>query len=176
MKRLQIILMILFSIVLNAQAKYDTIDFKDIMFNNYPLYTNFKNIKKNIDDTKTNAKVFTGKEMDIPFCELKSEDIFYTVFSKNIVFSYNENLSDEIFITYVKPNKNINLKLKVNGSSLILNTNTTINTFKKYFKKSDYTLLNDKKGFKLIVKNGKQYADCNLIFRNKRFVEMYLEK
>ncbi|MCS4304606.1 hypothetical protein DRF65_26810 [Chryseobacterium pennae] len=175
MKKLQIILIILFSIVLNAQT-YDTIDFKNIMVNNHLLYSNFQSIRKNIDDTKTNAKVFTGKEMNIPFCEFKSEDIFYTVFSKNLVFSYNENLNDEIFITYVKPNKSFNLKLKTNGNSLILNTNTSVKTFKKYFKKSSYTLLNDKKGFKLIVKNGKQYANCNLIFKNNRFVEMYLEK
>ena len=33
---------------------------------------------------------------------------------------------------------------------------------------------NDKKEFRLIVKNGNQYAYCCLIFNGCRFIEMYL--
>ncbi|KPH14447.1 hypothetical protein AMQ68_02900 [Chryseobacterium sp. ERMR1:04] len=140
------------------------------------MYTKFTLFKKNVNDTKTSAKVYTGKEMNIPFYDCKEQDIFYTVFSENFIFTYNENAPDDIFITYIKPNKNLSLRVKVNNNFLKLNTKTTIKSLGKYFKNSVYSLMKDKKHFRLLVKKDSRYAFCDLVFKNGYLSEMYLEK
>lgn len=172
------ILLLLFisvSTLYQAQTKYDTISFDHITLNNHSLYTKFSNIKNNVDDTKTSAKLYTGEDVRIPFRTFASSDILYTVMSKNLVFTYQEIKPNDIFITYVKPNNFLKLKLKINNDiSLSLNRKTNIYSLKKYFKNSYATSLKDGKDFRLIVKSGYCYQYLDVVFDKKKFTEIYL--
>ncbi|MFT4092336.1 MAG: hypothetical protein QM640_01760 [Niabella sp.] len=168
-------LLILFCDTLNAQSKYDTINFNQITINGQFLYTQFNAIKKNIDDTKTKARVYSGKDISIPFKTFDAADILYTVSSKNLVFSYNENKPQDIFINYIKPNKYLKAKLKIsNNKCLCLNQTLSVLILKKWFKYSYASYSKNKKDFRLVVKHGSQYAYCDLVFYNQQFAEMYL--
>lgn len=175
-KRILTLLFIVVCFLLKAQLKYDTISFDEIILNNHILYTKFNFFKKNINDKETNAKVYTGKDINIPFRTFANSDILYTVFSKKITFSYEENTPQDIFITYVNPNKYIKLKLKIDSKTVLcLDKKMDILILKKHFKNSYSTFIKTKKDFRLVVKNGNQYAYCDLIFNNQFFKEMYLQ-
>lgn len=175
MKKITIIIFIILSVFSNAQSKYDTISFDNLLLNNHILYTKYKYFKKNIDIKESNAKVFTGKDIKIPFRTFADKDILYTVYSTNLVFSYEENKDNDIFINYIKPNKNLKLKLKLNKNNcLFFNRKLKISKLKKYFKNSYSTYIKNEKDFRLVIKDGNQYAFCDLIFTDKHFVEIYL--
>lgn len=172
-KLITLFLFILFSSA-TAQMKYDTIMFNNITLNNARLITKFNHIKKLIDVTKTRAKVFTYNDIHIPFLYLTKEDFIYTVYSQNLGFSYAELRPDDILIEFVKPSKNLILRIETKNISIIMTKKNALSLLKRFYKNSFKSFQNDKKEFKLIVKKGNQYALCCLIFDNCRFVEMYL--
>lgn len=174
-KAISLLLFISLSALYQAQIKYDTISFNNITLNNHSLYTKFSNIKNNLDDTKTRAKLYTGEDIRIPLRTFASSDILYTVMSKNLVFTYQENKPNDIFITYVKPNNFLKLKFKINNDiTLSLNRKTNINSLKKYFKNSYATSLKDGKDFRLVVKSGNCYEYLDVVFEKKKFTEIFL--
>lgn len=168
------LLLILICISLKSQIKYDTISFDKIKLNKNSLYTDFNYLKKFIDDKETNAKVYTGRDIQIPFLTFGNDEIVYTVFSNNLVFNYEEENPNKIYISYVKTNKNLSLQIKLDKNTISLNNKLALVTLKKYFKNSALAYGKNEESFRLIIKKGDKYAYCDLVFRNKNFVEMYL--
>ncbi|MEN4761809.1 hypothetical protein ABEG63_15865 [Chryseobacterium sp. C39-AII1] len=170
------LLLILICISVKSQIRYDTISFDKIKLNNtISLYTDFNYLKKIIDDKETHAKVYTGKDIQIPFVAFDDDDIIYTVFSNNLVFNYKEENPNKIYISYIKTNKNLTIQLKLDEKKYItLNNNMALVMLKKYFKNSALAFAKNGKIFRLIIRKENKYAYCDLIFRNKKFVEMYL--
>lgn len=178
MKKSIIIFVIIFLFIpissVKAQTRYDTIRYSNITINNEKLFTKFNNIQKFIDDTKTNARIFICKEANIPFICTKPEDILYSIYSQELIFSYIDEKPNDIYISYVKPNKDLILKIETKNTSIIMTKKNALSLLKRFYKNSFKSFQNDKKEFKLIVKKGNQYALCCLIFDDCRFVEMYL--
>lgn len=176
MKKITSLFLLVFYALINSQVKYDTISFDGITLNNHSLYTKFSNIKRFVDDKKTQAKVFTGKDVEIPFQIFQNNDVIYTVFSKNIIFNYEDNIDDKVYITYVKPNSSFKLKIKNEKQSFLLNSKTNISMLKKNFKNSYLSFIKDRKDFRIIVKKNNQYAFIDLVIKNNLISEMFLLK
>lgn len=157
-----------------AQVKYDTIMFNNLTLNEEMLFTKFKRIQKFIDDTETKVKVFSSNEAHLPLIHLKPQDIIYSISSQDISFSYLENEPKKIYITYVKFNKNLVLKIKHNNTSIVFPKRNNLSILKKFFNNSFNSFQNDKKEFRLILKSGNQFAYCCLVFNGSRFIEIYL--
>lgn len=175
MKKITLIIFLFLSVINKAQTKYDTISFDHLLVKNHILYTKFNYFKNYVDDSKTKAKVFTGKDIKIPFRNFSDNVILYTIFSDNLVFSYEETKDNDLFITYIKPTKDLDLKLIINKNNcLLLNHTLTVSKLKKYFKNSYTTSIKNKKDFRLVVKDGNKYAYCDLVFKDQHFVELYL--
>lgn len=174
-KAILVLFFISVSALCQAQTKYDTISFDNITLNNHSLYTKFTNFKNNFDDTKTRAKLYTGEDIQIPFRSFANSDLFYTILSKNLVFTYQDSKPDDIFITHVKPNNFLKLKLKINSDITVsLNQKTNFTSFEKYFKNSFATAVKDGKELILVVKSGNCYAYLNVVFQKKKFTEIFL--
>lgn len=156
----------------NAQSKYDTISFNDILLNNKILYTKFRYLKNNINDKDNRAKAYPSKDINIPFTGFLTNEIIYNVSSDNVVYNYSEDKPDDIFITYVKPNSYFKIKL---GKNVLLKRNSNVSSLKKKYANSYKMYTTDpKKNFRLVVKKDNKYAFLDLIYKNNHFQELFL--
>jgi hypothetical protein len=155
-----------------AQSKYDTISFNTILLNNKSLYTKFKYLKSITNDKDNRARVYTSKDIIIPFITFNDDEIIYDISSDNVVYSYSESKPDDIFITYVKPNSNFKIKL---GKNILLKRNVSASSLRKIYVNSYKIYKADPdKNLRLVVKKDNKYAFLDLIFKDGHFQELYL--
>jgi hypothetical protein len=110
---LLIFILIQTSFCYGRSSKIDTISFYDLKFNGNNFYTNFKKIKKYIDDSKTNATVSPSKYADVPFENFRDIDNVYTIYSDFFDFSYT-NIEKIVFIRRIKITDKIEIHINKN--------------------------------------------------------------
>ncbi|ROI04142.1 hypothetical protein EGI16_10100 [Chryseobacterium sp. G0240] len=171
MKSIIIAILCFLCAIVNAQSKYDTISFSNVLLNNKALYTEFKYLRNIINDKDNRAKVYPSKDINIPFKEFGETEILYSIFSDNIVYNYSGSEPNNVYITYIKPNSYF--KVKIGGN--LLKKNTNISLLKKWYPNSYKSYITDKNNnFRLIVRKDNKYAFLDLIFKNSCFQELYL--
>lgn len=166
MKKLQIIVLIFFSIVLNAQAKYDTIDFGDITINGATLIF-VKNKINSFEKVIGKLNVANNDNAIVPFVGKPVREIL-------------EN--DKISI-YLLGNEGYIKYLNLEKSSLILNyktkfsSATTLKEFREVFSKSykstSYVPVTPPEkavGYTVIINRNKQKAYLNFAFYYNKLV------
>jgi hypothetical protein len=148
---------------------YDAISFYDLKFNGNNFHTNFRNIKKYFDITKSKARVFPGEYVDIPFKKFNKIDNIYTIYSDFFDFSYKEN-SNLIYIRRIK----VTDKIKISIKNIKLTKNTRIQDLKKVFPNTTERD-HDEYQFKILIVKQDEKAFLSFNFKNDKLSDVTLE-
>lgn len=170
----KIIILLLFILIQTSfcysqTSKRDTISFYDLKFNGNNFYTNFKNIKKYIDDTKTNATVSPGKYADVPFENFKDTDNVYTIYSDFFDFSYT-NIEKTVFIRRIK----ITDKIEIRINRIKLNNKLKIKDLKNIFP-NIYEDNNKEYQLKLLIIKDKKKSYLFFNFKDNKLSDVMLD-